>query len=104
MGPDDREEPMTTAIFGRELPLTEEEFLALGETHERIELFDGSLYVSPAPTPFHQRISRRLANALDTDPDNVEVFEAVNVRLRPGRIPVPDIVIASTTIDVEQLV
>ena len=55
---------MTTAIFGHGRPWSEEDFLALGETPERIELFDGSLFVTPAPTPRHQHISGELLVAL----------------------------------------
>jgi Uma2 family endonuclease len=88
---------MTAALTGHPLPWTEEEYLALGETPERIELFDGSLLLTPSPTPKHQWISRSLANRLDSGAEqrNLHVLEAVNVRLRPGRIPIPDVVVGT---------
>lgn len=88
---------MTTAMFGHGLPWTEAEYLAIGETPERVEFFDGSLFVTPAPTPRHQHVSRHLANALDAGADGarLHVHEAVNVRLRAGRIAIPDVVITS---------
>ncbi|MFB9235262.1 Uma2 family endonuclease [Plantactinospora siamensis] len=96
---------MTAAIFGHPGPWTEEEFLALGETPDRVELFDGSLSVTPAPTPRHQRISSELYVVLSpaAEAAGLHVLEAINLRLRPGRIPIPDLVITDD-IDFDQLV
>jgi len=97
---------MTTAIFSDGNPITEAEFRAIGETPERIELFDGSLHVTPAPTPLHQIISHRLGRAMDAGADEADllVLETVNVRLTPSRIPIPDLVISSSEIDLSELI
>ena len=96
---------MTSAVFGHGGPWTEEEYLALGETPERVELFDGSLYVTPAPTPRHQYISGELVAALRpaVRVAALQVLEAVNVRLRTGRMTIPDLVVTGD-IDFDELV
>ena len=49
-----------------------EEFLALGETEERLELFDGVLYLMSTPTKDHQFLMRWIARHFD---DHIDAFE-----------------------------
>lgn len=76
-------------------PWTEEQFLALPDDR-RIELLDGGLLVSPGPGGRHQRMSFQLCYALGrAAPEWLEVLEAINVRVAPGHILIPDLVVVT---------
>jgi Uma2 family endonuclease len=77
-------------------PWTERDYLALPDDRRRIELLDGGLLVSPAAGGRHQRLSFHLCHALGrAAPSWLEVLEAINVRVAPGRILIPDLVVVT---------
>jgi Uma2 family endonuclease len=77
-------------------PWTERDYLALPDDRRRIELLDGGLLVSPAAGGRHQRLSSQLWQVLGrAAPSCLEVLEAINVRVAPGRILIPDLVVVT---------
>ncbi|RUL92821.1 Uma2 family endonuclease [Verrucosispora sp. FIM060022] len=83
----------------------------MGETHHRIELLDGSLIVSPAPSRRLQRVARRLANSIEAtaEVNDLSVYDAINVRLGVDRVVIPDLVVTDaddegTVLDASEVV
>ncbi|HEY5959516.1 MAG TPA: Uma2 family endonuclease [Polyangiaceae bacterium] len=75
--------------------VSEEEFLTLPESTERIELVDGEVILSPSPSYHHQWILRQIVRALEdwaaTQTSAVTIGMApLDVRFGPGRILQPD--------------
>jgi Uma2 family endonuclease len=83
-----------------DIKFTYEEYRALPETGPRYQLVDGELIMSPAPTPWHQRILLRLLRALA---EHVERYGAgevlcapVDVILSDEDVYQPDIIFVSS--------
>jgi Uma2 family endonuclease len=79
--------------------VSEEEFLRLPETTEKVELIDGEVNVSPSPTYWHQEVLARLVGGLrqwaGKQQGPVLVGQApLDVRFAPGRILQPDAFVA----------
>ena len=75
--------------------VSEEDFLALPESNQPIELVDGEVIVSPSPTFWHQEVLSRLVTQLRSwaaaTPVSVSVAQApLDVRFGTGRILQPD--------------
>lgn len=78
-------------------PYTYREYLALPDDGKRYEIIDGDLFVSPAPRPWHQTVSRRIQYALMQqleDPGIAWVFNApTDLLLADTDVMQPDIVV-----------
>jgi len=85
-----------TNLFEHIGPWTERDYLALPEDRRRIELLDGSLLVSPSAGGRHQWLSSQLWLAMSRAvPDGLQVLEAINVRVAPGKILIPDLAVVT---------
>ena len=76
--------------------MSEEEFLALPESADRIELVDGEVIVSPSPGVWHQELLARIAHRLRSWQEEHAAAAFVglaplDVRFAPGRILQPDV-------------
>jgi Uma2 family endonuclease len=76
-----------------------EDYLRLPDDGRRYEIIDGELFVTAAPNPFHQRLSKRLQRRLEDyfeEGGLGEVFDApVDVILARHDILEPDLVIVA---------
>ncbi|TDD31377.1 Uma2 family endonuclease [Nonomuraea terrae] len=73
---------------------TVDDLRELPDDGNRYELFNGSLLVSPSPTPLHQRIIYRLQRILDDAmPPGLEPLATVNVRVSDKDFYIPDLVV-----------
>jgi len=78
---------------------SDEDFLKLREeTDDKVELIDNVVYMTPAPTPLHQKICFKVAKILDryVADKSCQMLQGVNIRLydeQKGKIGdvIPDI-------------
>ena len=75
--------------------VSEEEFLSLTESMDRVELLDGEVIVSAAPSPLHQHVLGELHDLfrswVRSNPPASVGLAPLDVRLSPGRIVQPDL-------------
>jgi Uma2 family endonuclease len=83
-----------------------EDYARLPADGKRYEVLDGELYVTPAPTPLHQRVAKRLQRALEAffeDGGLGEVFNApLDLILGEHDIVQPDLLIVGDAAQVTQ--
>lgn len=86
----------TVTTLPRSRPLTYADLDGMPDDGHRYELIDGTLIVSPAPTPRHQRAVLKLAVLLQSAcPPDLEVFVArLDVVLADDTVLEPDVLVA----------
>lgn len=78
--------------------LTYDDYAAIPSDGKTYQIVDGEVFVSPAPSPYHQRASKRLQRQLEEyfeTSGRGEVFNApIDLILGPHDIMQPDLVVA----------
>lgn len=75
--------------------LTYDDYAAIPSDGRTYEIVDGEVYVTPAPSPLHQRTSRRLQRQLEEylEAKGAEVFDApIDLILTNSDIMQPDLI------------
>lgn len=79
--------------------LTYDDYAAIPSDGQTWQIVDGEVYVTPAPTPFHQRASKRLQRQLEAyfeDAGRGEVFDApIDLILSKHDVMQPDVVVVT---------
>jgi Uma2 family endonuclease len=78
------------------LRMTAEQFLALGETSDRLELIDGVVTLSPSPSYRHQKVSTLIQAQImnwAAEHPGTEAAHDVDIRLSSMLVYCPDIVV-----------
>ena len=80
------------------------DYCAIPPDGKRYELLDGEVYVSPAPSPAHQRMVLRLGRILqDFFGGSAEVFiSPIDLILTPHDVVQPDIVVVADPVQVSE--
>lgn len=81
--------------------LTYDDYAAIPSDGKIYQIVDGEVYVTPAPSPFHQRASKRLQRQLETyfeTPGRAEVFNApIDLILTNHDVTQPDLLVAEAS-------
>jgi Uma2 family endonuclease len=84
---------------GLKAKLDYDDYCAIPSDGKRYELINGQVHVTPAPSPLHQRASKRLQRLLEAyfeAPGRGEVFNApIDVILPPHDVVQPDLVVVT---------
>jgi Uma2 family endonuclease len=93
-------------ITGLKQRLDYSDYASIPPDGKRYEILEGELYVTPAPSPLHQRISKRLQRKLEAyfEARSLgEVFDApIDVILTPQDVVQPDLVVVADAAQVSQ--
>ncbi len=86
---------MSAAVQRLSPLISEEEFYDLPESSEHLELIDGEVVLSPAPSALHQHVVLEIASAVRAwarlHPPASVGLSPLDLRLAPGRVLQPDV-------------